>query len=430
MAPVSASSRSRVVGLVLLLAGRRWSGPIATRRRRPLGRPARRAEQRRADDLLAGEDRDRQRPLEPRSGRVAPGSDQARVRGGRELVRNARRRRAGRRPQRQRLVGPGPDEDRDPPDTGRLHEPPGEGVRDLGRRAGAGEIVDRPGQDPDPSLVGRDRPRRRRCQLVDGPEGPLAGLEQGDADDEGDAAVDAVEDRPDRLRRNALGEDDRVQEPRRDRGDDAGERAAGDRREQDRDEREDEVRIAGDVLVEAQLEEECGDRQRDPEGHAREALPADPAAANAPDLLGRPVAGGPGLAHGRAPPDHSSDSGSTSTDHGGVESAVEQCDGVAPPEDDVPAPAVGAAGDVRRRRADDGGVAVALGGAPPEVVGHGPRRRLGGGPVHEPARSASRAARTAATRTAAGARARRRRTRRRRRRRRPGSPGARAGRTG
>ena len=69
------------------------------------------------------------------------------------------------------------------------------------------------------------------------------------------------------------------------------------------------IRIARDVLVEAQLEEERGHGEGDAERDAGDSLAADASRAEPPDPLGGPVAGSRRLAH-------SSDSGSTSTDHG------------------------------------------------------------------------------------------------------------------
>ena len=50
---------------------------------------------------------------------------------------------------------------------------------------------------------------------------------------------------------------------------------------------------------------------------------------------------------------HSSDSGSTSTDHGASGPPSRSATGIVPAQDDVPAPAVGASGDVGRGRSDD-----------------------------------------------------------------------------
>ena len=77
----------------------------------------------------------------------------------------------------------------------------------------------------------------------------------------------------------------------------------------------------------------------------------------------------------------SRDSGSTSTDHGASTPPSSSADRVGAAQDDVPAPAVGPPGDVRRRRSDDGHRGSPFRGSLAEPLGHRLRLALGGGRV-------------------------------------------------
>ena len=190
--------------------------------------------------------------------------------------------------------GRGPHEDRDPARARCLHETPRQHVGDLGRGPRGGEVVDRRGEDPGPAVVdegGRGLERRREV-VAHRSLGPFATVEDHEADHERDAAGDPIEDRADGLGRDPRREQERVEAPGQARRDDAAEHPAHDRRDQDGGEREHEVRIAGEVLAQADLQEEGPDGERHGQRHAGNPLAPDPAGSQPAELVRGPCPGG------------------------------------------------------------------------------------------------------------------------------------------
>ena len=276
------------------------------------------AEQRRADDLPAHDDRDRQAASHDRTQSIERELHRPGVGLGLQPIRQTEWRRAGGRPQRRRQVRARAHVDRDPARAGCLHETPRKHVGDLGRGPRGGKVVDGRCENPGPAVIdegGRGLERRREV-VAHRSLGPFATVEDHEANHERDAAGDPIEDRADGLGRDPRREQERVEAPGQARRDHTAQHPAHDRRNQHGGEREHEVRVAGDVLAQADLQEEGPHGERHGERHAGNPLAPDPAGSQPPELVRGPCSRVRRRDGARARSGHRSDSGSTSTDHG------------------------------------------------------------------------------------------------------------------